>query len=306
MPAKGTVFRIPGDSFAKLLPLFYKLPVELIRLRPAYLNLSRKVRELIGPGRISDQITSLQFAEFVWDCYAWTIWQCLEVPDRRGNHMKIPGNWVYYSGHFPLWELCYVIANTMVEKLESVERWNLQALFYFRSYEEIPWQSYEQFLCMVVYYTDLIIRENNWQPMIDEVWRHRQIEDYNGESVYKRDFMRSWTHSRSAEPPLSIEGILEAGKQVDKQALYAIPDPRGEFEAQIITDIHIEQFKARLTAQDEQILQMRYDGYTLKEIAKFIGFKTPSAVSKRIERIASQYEDFVSDKYSGFLDEHVS
>lgn len=50
---------------------------------------------------------------------------------------------------------------------------------------------------------------------------------------------------------------------------------------------------------------MRYDGHSLKEIAAEVGFKTPGAISKHIEKIAGAYEDFVSEGYSSFLDKHT-
>ena len=49
---------------------------------------------------------------------------------------------------------------------------------------------------------------------------------------------------------------------------------------------------------------MRMDGCTLEQIAKFAGYKTPSAVYKRIQKFATAYEDFVSKKYGEFLDIH--
>ena len=48
------------------------------------------------------------------------------------------------------------------------------------------------------------------------------------------------------------------------------------------------------------------EGFSLKEIAEKVGFKTPSAVSKRIEKLAGAYEDFISGEYSDFLDKHTS
>ena len=68
----------------------------------------------------------------------------------------------------------------------------------------------------------------------------------------------------------------------------------------------MEQFKNKLTEHDKLILQLRYEGYSLKEIAEKAGFKSPSAVSKRIEKLAVQYEDFVSGEYSDFLDKHTT
>ena len=51
-------------------------------------------------------------------------------------------------------------------------------------------------------------------------------------------------------------------------------------------------------------MQMRYNGYSLQEIADAVGFKTASAVSKHIAKIAGSYEDFVSEEYCKFLEEH--
>ena len=50
---------------------------------------------------------------------------------------------------------------------------------------------------------------------------------------------------------------------------------------------------------------MRMDGSSLKEIAAAVGYKTPSAVSKHIEKIAGAYEDYVSGEYGSFLDKHT-
>ena len=170
--------------------------------------------------------------------------------------------------------------------------------------DELPWLSYQHFGNLVGNLTDLVVQEQNWQPMIDEIWNNRQVNDYTGKNVNKKDFMRSWTHSRTAQH-ISIENLLENGTVIDGELLYELADPRGEFESKVISEVHIDQFKDKLTDIDRKILRMRYDGHSLKEIAAAVGFKTPSAVSKHIEKIAEQYENFVSDEYSDFLDKHT-
>ena len=79
--------------------------------------------------------------------------------------------------------------------------------------------------------------------------------------------------------------MLENGANIDGEQLYNIADPRGEFESTVLTEQSMEQFKNKLTEQDKLILQLRYEGYSLKEIAEQVGFKSPSAVSKRIEKL---------------------
>ena len=96
------------------------------------------------------------------------------------------------------------------------------------------------------------------------------------------------------------------GASINGEQLYDIADSRGEFESTVLTEQSMKQFKDKLTEQDRKILQLRYEGYSLKEIAEKTGFKSPSAVSKRIEKLAGAYEDFVSGEYSDFLDKHTT
>lgn len=149
------------------------------------------------------------------------------------------------------------------------------------------------------------MEELNWQPMIDEIWNCRQVNDYTGWNLSKKDFMRSWTHSRTAKH-ISLDELMEEGEEVDGDELFEIADPRSEFESEVIHKFYMEDFKSRLTEQDAKILQMRYDGKSLQEIADAVGFKTAGAVSKRIAKIAGTYEDFVSEEYGKFLDEHTT
>ena len=44
------------------------------------------------------------------------------------------------------------------------------------------------------------------------------------------------------------------------------------------------------------------DGLTEQEIADKVGYKTASAVHKRIARIADAYEDFLTVEYRKYLD----
>lgn len=152
--------------------------------------------------------------------------------------------------------------------------------------------------------TQFVIDGMNLQPFIDEVWFHRAEEDYAGENYAYRDFMRSWTHSRTASS-VSIDEIIESGAQVDGKIIFDLPDPRAAFEEHVISTVKIDQFKERQTEQDGVILQMRSDGYTMQEIADKVGYKTASAVKKRIAKIATEYSDFVSAEYSDFLTTHI-
>ena len=43
---------------------------------------------------------------------------------------------------------------------------------------EVPWLTYQQFSNLIGNVTDMVIAEQNWQPMIDAIWENRTVEDY--------------------------------------------------------------------------------------------------------------------------------
>lgn len=300
----GKILEIPQDSNLAWLTLFYALPKELVEKRPAYLEIPRNIHKLLQSEKHMQLVQSDAFLELVWDCYAWSVWQFFQVPGKDGIRRDIPGDWSNYSGDFPLWRLSYEIQKHFRNQFETVMEWSFQRLFLMDDQTELPWLSYKHFGNMVGNLTDKIVAEQNWQPMIDEIWNNRQVSDYTGKNLQKRDFMRSWDHSRTAQH-ISIEDMMENGVRIDGEQLYEMEDPRGEFESKVVSEVYIEQFKEGLTKQDATILQMRCDGHSLEEIAHAVGFKTAGAVSKHIQKIAESYEAFVSKTYSQFLDEHT-
>ena len=300
----GQIMEIPPDSGLSWMTLFYALPKELVEKRPQFLSLPRNIRQLLHSEEARQMIQSDSFLELVWDCYAWSIRQFFQVPLRDGTYRNIPGDWSHYSGDFPLWRLSYEAIKHFRNKFETEMEWSFQRLFMMDEDAELPWLSYQQFSNLVGNLTDLIVKEQNWQPMIDEVWNNRQVNDYTGRNINKRDFMRSWDHSRTAKP-ISLEELMEIGTVVEGERLYELDDPRSEFETKLLSKLQMEQFLSTLTPEDQKILEMRYRGYALREIASELGYKTPSAVTKHIQKIADVYEDFVTDQYGEFLGQHT-
>ena len=297
------IIEIPQGSNLSWLTLFYALPKELVEKYPPALSLPRNIYELLDDPDSMEVIKNDMFLLLVWDCFAWSAWQFFQVPNKDGTYKDIPGDWKNYSGDFPLWRLSYEIIKHFRKKFETEMDWSFQRLFLMDRDDEHPWLTYQQFSNLIGNLTDMIVAEENWQPMIDEFWNNRNPDDYSGSSVHKRDFNRSWYHDRNHKH-LSIEEIAETGAMIDGEMLFDIPNPAAEFETKVLQKIGIEQFERRLTEQDKQILRMRMDGCSLKDIAAAVGFKTPRAVSKHIEKIAGAYEDYVSGEYGSFLDKH--
>ena len=300
----GEIIEIPQDSYVSWLTMFYALPRELVEKRPAYLELPRNINRLFDDEKYLNMIEDDAFLELVWDCWAWSVWQFFKIPHKDGTYHDIPGDWQNYSGDFPLWRLSYEILRYIRKKFETEMDWSFQRLFMMDIDDEVPWLDYKHFGNLVGNITDMIVEEQNWQPFIDEVWMKRDAADYSGSSSQRRDFDRSWNHDRNHKH-LSLEEIAENGAVIDGDTLYDIPNPEADFEKNVLSSIQIEQFKSRLTEQNKRILQMRMEGYPLKDIAEAVGFKTPSAVSKHIEKIAGMYADFVDGEYDNFLDAHI-
>lgn len=135
--------------------------------------------------------------------------------------------------------------------------------------------------------------------MIDAIWENRTVEDYEAtSSTVKTDFMRKWHHNRSGKP-ISLDEIMES----EDGDIFEAADPRSEFEQTIISEMQIAAFSEQnIIEKDREILKLRMDGYTELEIADKVGYKTASAVHKRIAKIASAYEDFVTAEYGKYLD----
>ena len=80
-------------------------------------------------------------------------------------------------------------------------------------------------------------------------------------------------------------------------------DPRSDFENSVISEMQIASFaESTITEKDREILKLRMDGLTEQEIADKVGYKTASAVHKRIAKIAGAYEDYVTAEYQKYLD----
>ena len=186
------IITIPQDSNLAWLPLFYALPKELVSKRKQYLEIPRSPYDVLRTDKYDNLIKDDAFLELVWDCYAWSVWQFIQVP-RSNGYGDIPGEWTSYSGDFPLWRLCYAIQNHFRNKFETEMEWSFQKLFMMPKEMQIPWLTYQQFSNLIGNLTDMIVEEQNWQPKIDEVWKNRQMEDYSErKSTYKRDFINKW------------------------------------------------------------------------------------------------------------------
>jgi hypothetical protein len=287
---KGGVMRISSTSNLRWLPLFFALPEELVAKRPAYLEIPRHMKLLMKDQKCVNMVLDGSFLETVMDLYSWSVWQYIQVPDKKGGYKDIPGGWHNYSADFPMWRMTYMITSYFHTIFDRELHWNLQYLFSMPDNETFPWLTYQQFSNLVDNATDMAVAELKLQPTIDEVWKRRQPEDYEPFSFKKYEFLRTWNHTRN-HPHYSIEGMKEYGVELN--------DPQAEFDRKVLAEQQVAQFESTLTDTDKLILQYRMKNYKLQDIADIVGYQTAGAVSKRIDRIAEQYERFINPQPDG-------
>ena len=282
--------RIPKDSSKRWLPLFYVLPRELVEKARAYLDFPRCPYDVLRTDRYDALVNDEMFLELIWDSTAWAAFQYIEVPYEKSGYHEIPGGMLDYSGDSPLWLLCYAMLPLILKKLEE-NGLSLQYLANVPQGQELPWLSCRQFGNLIGGLVPEIIREQNWQPVIDEAWRNRAPEDYSlFASRVKADFQRKWRHSRmKAGAPLSIEEMSETEN-------VSAPEQSGSqesFEEALLQQCRLTDFMTTLPERDRQILRMRIDGRSEEEIAEETGYANHGAVSKRLKRIREAYREYL-------------
>lgn len=282
----GNIMQILPEDNKSWLTLFYSLPEELVSKRPAYMKLPRCPFDVIRRDDYSELLNTDVFLELVWDCYAWSAWQCFEVPNKDGDYREIPGSFNSYSGDFPLWRLSYTIIPYIREKFEHIGL-SFQSLFNMSRGMEVPFLTYQQFSNLIGSIVPMIVKEQNWQPMIDTIWATRDETDYDFRNdLVKKEFMRKWTHSRT-----SVGAMLSLDQLID-DAPDSITAESASFEEEVIESAAFEAFITTLSERDRQILQFKANGYTQEEIAAKVGYQNHSAVSKRINIISGRFTEY--------------
>lgn len=158
--------------------------------------------------------------------------------------------------------------------------------------------SYNEVKDQMSYIVPRAIERMGLQGTIDTVKEFVCFEDFNtGFSTYKMDFFRKWYHTRTKHPQMSLDEYTEGN--MDQYNGYGVEnDVANEeipFEDFVISKVDTELFMSKLSDRDQQIIKSRLEGKTYEKIAAEVGFKTHSAVLKRIKKIGEEYQKFSGD-----------
>jgi hypothetical protein len=272
---------IPYDSNLRYLPLMYFLPEDTIAKYPTLRALPRKVRAVMYSGEMMALVNDDAFLKEIADAVS-----ALAFP-----HFGFGGWKEQYTGYCPVWQLTYALP-LWARLLEKEIGWNLQTLMNIQSQQQISFFQPEYIKQIMGQVVKRAIEEEGWRPVLDAVREMPCDEDFEKwDTNVRKSFLRKWYHTRSKQVQMVS---LEASIEDDEHHIHEIADNSSGFEDTIIADDYCHRFKERLSSKDMEILELRVQGFTYEAIAEKMGYKTHSAVIKRMKAITKafiQYEN---------------
>ena len=291
------ILELPGGVFAKFknaqfIPGFYFIPESfLLKCGQELYSFPRDFNQLMVDGDALNMVASDLFTECISDCYAYMAWPylCPEIP-----YMEI------FSGDSPSWRLAHA-AGIWIEELTIVGLLPTFETLFHKPKENlyfgfVPIEDVSLFMSIIV---PMAVKRHDIQILLDTEKEYRCFEDFDyRESHQKTDFYRKWYHTRTKHPQISLEGYQEQMKEYYDDIDWEVPDPVSSFEEEVETRVDVNRFLSTIDDKDKQILQMRAEGYTTQEIADRLGYKTHSAVVKRIKKLGKAYQKFSGLNFS--------
>lgn len=204
------------------------------------------------------------------------------------------GGWKeHYTANAPAWRLSYALP-LWAKGVERVWGWGVQKLFRLPPNFEIPFFEADDVQAMMKQVVEQTIGEQGWGPILEAVREMPCDEDFEKWDTHvRKDFLRKWYHTRSKRVrTVSLEACME-----DKDSkIHSLPAPEGDVAEQAAEKDFCNRFKAALPERDRTILELRGEGYGYQEIADKLGYKTHSAVIKRMEAIKKRFVRYENEE----------
>lgn len=147
--------------------------------------------------------------------------------------------------------------------------------------------------------------KHNMNEIITVAAEYCYFEDFDyRKSRQKIDFYHKWYHTRAKISVESLDEIKEKYAENTDGIDRDIPDDNVNVESIFLDSIVVNEFLNTLSEIDRKILTMRMDDVTLEKISEELGFKTHSAIHKKIRKIGLAYEKF-SGENLGFINKKI-
>ncbi len=117
-------------------------------------------------------------------------------------------------------------------------------------------------------------------------------EDFNHDknnNLRAADFDRKWNHTRAAVKTTSLEELQEKCYENSDKSEEIFADVMLDIPEEVEAKTNAELFWNEISDEDKSLLQMKMDGLTQKEIAEKLGYKTHSAIGKRLQKLKDKF-----------------
>lgn len=259
-----------------LLPFYYFLPEDIIKAHTKeFQSIPRNPQEILKSKKIFDYVESMAFAVEICDIISAAVWYFLDI---RAS-VKV------YSENDPIWRLTYNV-EWYIEALQKEHYIYTPSYLFNRIDYDLPYTPWTVYQFGYIETLPMVIEKHNLNDIIDCIKKKRCFEDFQERlnSKQKIAFENQWYHKRTRHPQESFEKYEEMHEgEVDLSA---------DVEEKVVSEDMVQSFMDTLDGKDRKILTLRMEGCTYEKIADELGYKTHSAVIKRIKRIGEAYQKF--------------
>lgn len=260
---------LTAESQFLLLPLFYSFPKELVA-GSEFFDLPRNMHIVLSDKSTIERIKSKKFLKDMIDMTAYMVW----------FHLGHRGWMEVYSGYSPAFVFAHQLRYWRDLFYTVYRDMNLFDLIQRQVYFE--WNTLDQaktFWKRVVDFSD-----THFPIIRDTIAIEKELpcfEDFDLESrtawrsrAYY-DFLRKWYHTKTKHPIMLTDRISHRLGIWTNSADYRIDWKR---------------FIKSLAPAEREIIELRLQGKTQTEIAAIMGYKTHSAVQKKLVKIREKYD----------------
>jgi hypothetical protein len=134
----------------------------------------------------------------------------------------------------------------------------------------------------------------NYEELVQAVQENAAYEDFNHEkfnNYRSKDFGRKWNYNRSKIETVSLNEMESAVNDEGESAPAQVADKSVNVEEEVISQLTGQTFWDSISEDDRILLKMRMSGKTQQEIADALGYKSHSAVTKRLQKLKVIFEN---------------
>ena len=268
-----------------LIPAFYFLPYRALKACDEWVfQIPRNPKHILDNPKAIELIESDRFYYTVRSLYRFYTWYFVDA----GTNIYV------YSGNEPAWLLCSHI-EYWIEVLQELNVLpKMEDLLSGNSDMEFgctPDWKFKVILDNTTRY--LLLKHPNFKGIVEASKEYRCIEDFNKKNTLaKQNFIDQWYHRRTNHPDVSLESLRKEYENEYGETSFDIEDKSINIEEDTVSQVQVENFLNTLSEKDREILQLRMVGMKYEEIAEQLGYKTHSAIIKRIRKIGKAYQQY--------------